>query len=242
IAKEWYAQGLADTPGAGKLHHHLGLLSREVDNEELRAMYHFVKSMTTLHTFSSSRESILPIWSSTAQSQRLQADACTPELFVLLHGMLFTNIQLDDFSPTLARFLECIEIKGAEEHKWIMMAVVNIGAMFEYGCPSGVLRKVGGIGARDIGAGGPAVKVAKKYQAMPAFHNEDGEEKRMDMDAEGAPQTSPVPSDTNMPAELPVSFKLALELAFSMLSFILPAPCSSLHVKPESDLMSLTTL
>jgi protein SMG6 len=43
IAKEWYAQGLADTPGAGKLHHHLGLLSREVDNEELRAVYHFVK-------------------------------------------------------------------------------------------------------------------------------------------------------------------------------------------------------
>jgi hypothetical protein len=43
IAKEWYAQGLADTPGTGKLHHHLGLLSREVDNEELRAVYHFVK-------------------------------------------------------------------------------------------------------------------------------------------------------------------------------------------------------
>ena len=43
IAKEWYATGLADTPGTGKLHHHLGLLSREVDNEELRAVYHFVK-------------------------------------------------------------------------------------------------------------------------------------------------------------------------------------------------------
>lgn len=43
IAKEWYAQGLADTPGTGKLHHHLGLLSREVETEELRAVYHFVK-------------------------------------------------------------------------------------------------------------------------------------------------------------------------------------------------------
>jgi hypothetical protein len=28
IAKEWYAEGLADTPGTGKLHHHLGFLSR----------------------------------------------------------------------------------------------------------------------------------------------------------------------------------------------------------------------
>lgn len=224
IAKEWYAQGLADTPGAGKLHHHLGLLSREVDNEELRAVYHFVKSMTTLHTFSTSRESILPIWSSTAQSRRSQPDARAPELFVLLHGMLFTNIQLDDFSPTLARFLERIEIEGAEEREWIMMAVVNIGAVLEYGRPSGVLRKIGGIGARDTGAGGPAVKVAKKCQVAPAFRDEDSEEKRMDVDDEATSQASPALSDANMPAELPLSFKLALELAFSMLSFVLRNP------------------
>lgn len=43
IAREWYAAGLADTPGAGKLHHHLGLLSRDAEAEELRAVYHFVK-------------------------------------------------------------------------------------------------------------------------------------------------------------------------------------------------------
>jgi protein SMG6 len=35
IARDWYAQGLADTPGAGKLHHHLGLLNRGKDGEEL---------------------------------------------------------------------------------------------------------------------------------------------------------------------------------------------------------------
>jgi protein SMG6 len=43
IARDWYAQGLADTPGAGKLHHHLGLLNRGKDGEELWAVYHFVK-------------------------------------------------------------------------------------------------------------------------------------------------------------------------------------------------------
>ena len=45
IAREWYAKGLAGTPGAGKLHHHIGLLCRERDSscEELRGMYHFVK-------------------------------------------------------------------------------------------------------------------------------------------------------------------------------------------------------
>lgn len=45
IARDWYATGLAATPGAGKLHHHLGLLSRDKEGgeEELRGVYHFVK-------------------------------------------------------------------------------------------------------------------------------------------------------------------------------------------------------
>ncbi len=43
IARDWYGAGLTDQPGTGKLHHHLGLLSREVEGEELRGVYHFVK-------------------------------------------------------------------------------------------------------------------------------------------------------------------------------------------------------
>lgn len=43
IARDWYGTGLADQPGTGKLHHHLGFLYREVESEELRAVYHFVK-------------------------------------------------------------------------------------------------------------------------------------------------------------------------------------------------------
>ena len=46
VSRDWYLRGLAFTPGAGKLHHHLGVLSRDSDlgdREELRAVYHFVK-------------------------------------------------------------------------------------------------------------------------------------------------------------------------------------------------------
>ena len=43
IAREWYGAGLAEQPGTGKLHHHLGLLERKVEGEELRGCYHFVK-------------------------------------------------------------------------------------------------------------------------------------------------------------------------------------------------------
>lgn len=43
IAREWYAKGLMLKPNDGKLHHHLGLLSREAEGEDLRAVYHYVK-------------------------------------------------------------------------------------------------------------------------------------------------------------------------------------------------------
>ena len=50
----------------------------------------------------------------TFYSRRSAPDARAPELFVFLHGMLFTNIQLDDFSPTLARLLERLSIEEPE--------------------------------------------------------------------------------------------------------------------------------
>jgi hypothetical protein len=117
-----------------------------------------------------------------------QPDACAPEL---LHGMLFANIQLNDFLLTLARSLELIEIEGAKECEWIMTAAVNIGGVLEYGHPSSVLHKIGGVGARDTGASGPAVKVVKKSHdawtwMTKAIHR-------------------------------PVSFKLVMELVFLML-------------------------
>jgi len=43
---------------------------------------------------------------------------------MFLHGMFFTNIQLDDFSPTLARLLEHLHIEEPERWKWAMMAMV----------------------------------------------------------------------------------------------------------------------
>jgi protein SMG6 len=43
-AREWYAKGLAEFPGMGKLHHHMGFLCKEFgEEEELRGIYHFAK-------------------------------------------------------------------------------------------------------------------------------------------------------------------------------------------------------
>jgi hypothetical protein len=42
-ARDWYAQVVKETPGQGRVHHHLGLVSREAEGEEIRAVYHFIK-------------------------------------------------------------------------------------------------------------------------------------------------------------------------------------------------------
>ncbi|KAI5899759.1 uncharacterized protein SCHCODRAFT_02661351 [Schizophyllum commune H4-8] len=69
-------------------------------------------------------ELILQVWSLQAQMRRGQPDAHVPDLFVLVHGMLFTNIQKNDFQPSLARLLERLTINGAEERAefWCLLA------------------------------------------------------------------------------------------------------------------------
>jgi len=102
--------------------------------------------MITTHPFETACESVLPLWSQTAQAQRSAPDARAPELFVFLCGMLFTNIQLDDFSATLMRLLERLDIEEPKGQEWTMMAAVNIGVLLEHGQPQGVLRCTGALG------------------------------------------------------------------------------------------------
>ena len=68
--------------------------------------------MTAVHPFTTSRETVLPLWSSAAQTRRQAPEAGLTELFLLLQGMIFTNIQLDDFKSVLARFEEKLVLEG----------------------------------------------------------------------------------------------------------------------------------
>lgn len=183
MAREWYALGLAESPGTGRLQHHLALLSK---GDELRALYHYTKrcapcprlelragrltsstssrrSLTTAHPYLSARESILPLFEEEHQARRTQSDVSQHELFVHLHGMLFTKISLDDFEDCLERFLERLRQeawsleKAAEgltsphdaepglsfaDRDWCMLGIINIAALMQYGAEDGVLKKL----------------------------------------------------------------------------------------------------
>jgi protein SMG6 len=181
--------------------------------------------MIAIRPFETARESVLPLWSQASQARRSAPDARAPELFVLLHGMLFTNIQLDDFAPILARLLERLGIEEPEGREWTMMAVINIGALLEYGRPQGVLRRTGVLGPQDrtpivVPAAGK-VKLARKPQADERM-DVDGDEHKRSSDVEAPnPRISPVLSDASASTEPPPAFKMAQELTFKMLAHAL---------------------
>ena len=67
-------------------------------------------SLIANHSFTTSRESALPIWTGVAQTRRALPDATASDLFVRLHGTLFTSVERDVFTPTsdlkLSLFIE----------------------------------------------------------------------------------------------------------------------------------------
>ncbi|MBW0496157.1 hypothetical protein O181_035872 [Austropuccinia psidii MF-1] len=161
-AKDWYSKGLAENPGTGRLHHHLALLSK---GDELRALYHYCKSLTASHPYLPARESILPFFEQEHQFRRSRPEVSINDLFVHLHGMLFTRIQLDDFENELARFIEkltedrllserqgralreldrCASLISTQptmsDASWAMMGAINICALLQYGAEDGVIR------------------------------------------------------------------------------------------------------
>jgi hypothetical protein len=131
--------------------------------------------------------------------------------------MLFTNIQLDDFSPTLARLIERLSIEEPEAREWTMMAAINIGALLEYGRPQGVLRAgvMGVMRPLDrtpaVGVAVTKVKLARKAQTDERM-DVDGDERRRSSDMEALHPSTTEPR---------FAFRMAQELTFSMLAHAL---------------------
>lgn len=214
-ARDWYDMGITEKPGEGRLHHHLGLLCRDVRGQEGRALYHFAKSLTASHPFETSRESVLPLFDASLQFQRSTPDATAVDLFVRLHGMLFTRIDLDNYSTVMSRFMERLEedasLDGVSRKAcvtqvdWLLMGTVNLAAILQYGSESGLIRKA----LAQEGAS------RRRQQPLNEEEGEDGEEE--DEDTPLIPQHS-------SPTTPPPSYTLAVDHAFAVLEFAFVHP------------------
>ncbi|KAJ7429046.1 hypothetical protein B0H11DRAFT_2267534 [Mycena galericulata] len=94
-------------------------------------------------------------------------------------------------------------------------------AVLEYGKPTGMLKKAGGVGTRDMSGTSPAAMRVMAKRASAAEEDKD----KMDVDDDGAPhQTSPAMSEAEPDAQPPAAFRLALQLLFAMLTHALRRP------------------
>ncbi|KAK0550177.1 hypothetical protein OC845_002777 [Tilletia horrida] len=106
-ARGWYARGLGEVPGAGRLHNHLGLLCRH--REDLKRLYHSTKSLTTFHPYEYTREAMAPMCAQDRQLRRIQPGAPASDLFTHLHVMILTRVDLDNFEDVFGRYKESIK-------------------------------------------------------------------------------------------------------------------------------------
>lgn len=214
-ARDWYTMGITEKPGEGRLHHHLALLARDVPGHEARALHHFTKSLVVTHDFATSRESILPLFDSALQSQRKLPDAGAMDLFIRLHGMLFTRIELDGYDAVMGRLTERLEEDGDVEGMgksgdigqvaWMTMCAVNIAAVLQYGSSSGVLRKALAQESAD-----------RRKAQTSAVPEEDGEILPENEDDDTGPGSggddlAAIANPDNWPITLTYAFQLAFE-------------------------------
>jgi hypothetical protein len=225
-ARDWYAMGITEKPGEGRLQHHLALLSCDVRGRETRALYHFAKSLIASHPFETSREKVLVLFDAALQHQRSAPEATAMDLFVRLHGMLFTRIELDDFRPVMSRFMERLEedasLDGVSRKAcislvdWLLMGIVNLAAILQYGSDAGMIRKA--LAQENASR-------RRQHTALDAEEAEDGEDAIEDGGGAGGGEDTPLLAQQSAPnTPPPTSFTLALELAFAMLSFTFSHP------------------
>ncbi|GAA6018749.1 hypothetical protein JCM11491_003434 [Sporobolomyces phaffii] len=244
MARDWYAQGLAETPGTGRLQHHLALLSKG-EGDELRSLYHYAKSLTAAHPYLSARESILPLFDQEHQSRRTLPEVGKSELFVHLHGMLFTKISLDDFDDCLGRFVERLQEegwalgKGMDSHgtdstlygdkEWFMLAVVNLASMMQYGAEDGILKKLTTKESTEKSSHHPRAQAANRAAlnkvAPQAIMLNSARQQQVDDDEPDSDVVKQLaPSAPTSVDDDPLPFKLSQHLAFKLLEFTLSSP------------------
>jgi protein SMG6 len=185
------------------------------------------------HSYETSRESILPLFDSALQSQRSLPEATAMDLFVRLHGMLFTKISLDSFPEVMSRFMERLEEDASldgvsrkanvSQVDWMIMATVNIAAVLQYGAVSGVIRRA------------LAQEGAERRRAQAQANDDGGEDDGEVDDGSADPEVSVSRNQSMEPTEhtspiipnadtFPSTLTRALELTFAVFAFTLKHP------------------
>jgi len=144
ISQYWYRMAADLAPGIGRLYHHLAILARP----EFQQVYYYCRSFTCVQLFPGARESVHAVFDRIFNRSNTSAPISSVDTFYTkLHAIIFLKRQLEDFNAVMKNFLELLDnhitrsgSKWREHGAWL--AISNIGALFEHGDGSSVLRQL----------------------------------------------------------------------------------------------------
>jgi hypothetical protein len=194
VARFWYSQAADQMPTVGRLYHHLAILARP---NNLQQLYLYSRALTSTQAFYSARESIQILF------DPVMKDGTTflsdiDFYFIQVHAMLYHR-RINDVQKPLKSFYELLDSHIEKSHtKWrelgVYITVSNLCAMFDYGTNLR-LRQVFEIGNQLLKQEEPVISLSLE-----------------------ANRKEPVSVDTNI---LPNTFSLARDFSFKTFLTIL---------------------
>jgi hypothetical protein len=146
VARSWYSKAADKNPSVGRLYHHLAILARP---NALQQMYYYSRSLTSVETFPSARESIMTLLGPVLKSDQAAYTISSPidATFITLHAHIFTKNIPEDFQTTQAEFFNQLDNHiGRVTAKWkeqgVYTAVTNSAGWFDYGVENNTLRLI----------------------------------------------------------------------------------------------------
>lgn len=167
------------------------------------------------------------------------------DLFVRLHGMLFTKISLDDFPSVMSRYMERLEEDATldginrkatiSQVDWMLMASVNIAAVMQYGASSGVARKA-------LAQEGQERRRNQAGTTDPEDGEQEGDVEHFDPSGVPVELSEPLPA-VIVEAPITATYTYALQLTFAVFGSALahPTRMQGMHSVLNPYITTLTT-
>jgi hypothetical protein len=130
VARFWYSKAADRMPNTGRLYHHLAILARP---NNLQQLYLYSRALTSTQAFLSARESIQILFDPVLKDTSSDIDVS----FIKVHALLFHH-RFDEVQEPMTKFHDLLNTQiGVSHIKWrkpgVHLAVSNIAALFGYG-------------------------------------------------------------------------------------------------------------
>jgi hypothetical protein len=144
VAKYWYNKAADKSPDTGRIQHHLAVLARP---NNIQQLFYYTKSLVSVHPFSSAKEGILLLFNNplldSAKNVKNQHSLLIIT-FISAHSILFTMGSINQYLQFINKFLSLLDkyigrVGAIFREQGVYIASSSYAAIFGYGQPNAIL-------------------------------------------------------------------------------------------------------